>query len=478
MKSQMRSYKWIAFALLLTTLWGCKVPDAGALKTENKATPARFNHAVDSLAANRPNWRQYFSDSNLIALIDTALAKNQELNIVKKEIDIRNNEVLARAGEYRPFVNIGAGLGAEKVGRYTRDGAVEKNIEIKPGKEFPEPLTDLMGGVYASWELDVWHKLRNAKKAAVSRYFASIEGKNFLVTNLIAEIANSYYELMALDNQLDIINTNIGLQQNILGIIKQEKEAAKVTQLAVNRFEAQVLNTQNRQYEIRQRIVETENRINFLIGRFPQPVIRSSATYNSAAVDSVLAGLPSQLLANRPDIRQAELELEAAKIDISVAKANFYPSFGIKAGLGLQAFNPVYLINPESILVNLVGDMMAPLVNKNAIKATYFNANATQVQAVYNYERSILNGYIEVVNQLSGMRNFADSYSTKAKEVDILTQSINISNSLYRSARADYMEVLLTQREALESKMELIEIRMKQLSARVNVYRALGGGWY
>lgn len=477
MKRQNRSYKWILFALLLTGLWGCKVPDVGTQKTENKVTPARFSHTQDSVAANRPNWRQYFSDPNLIALIDTALVKNQELNIVKKEIDIRNNEVLARAGEYRPFVNVGAGLSVDKVARYTRNGAVEKNLEIKPGKEFPEPLTDVMGGVYASWELDVWHKLRNAQKAAVNRYFASIEGKNFLVTNLIAEIATSYYELMALDNQLDIINSNIGLQQNILGIIKQEKEAAKVTQLAVNRFEAQVLNTQNRQYEILQRIVEMENRINYLTGRFPQPVLRNSTAFNMAAVDSVQAGIPSQLLENRPDIRQAELELAAAKIDISVAKANFYPSFGIRAGLGFQAFNPVYLIKPESILLNLAGDMMAPLVNKNAIKATYFNANAQQVQAVYNYERSILNGYIEVVNQLSGIRNFSDSYNTKAREVDILTQSINISNSLFRSARADYMEVLLTQREALESKMELIDIRMKQWNARVSVYRALGGGW-
>lgn len=473
----LKSNKWILFALLMICAWGCKVPDVAAPRTENQATPGRFNNAKDTAATILPNWRQYFSDPNLIALIDSALSKNQELNIVRQEIEIRNNEIMARKGEYQPFVNIGAGLGFEKAAAYTRDGAVEENLEIKHGKEFPVPLTDVMGGLYASWELDVWHKLRNARQAAVNRYFASIEGKNFLITNLVAEIANSYYELMALDNLLDIINTNISLQQNILGIIKQEKEAAKVTQLAVNRFEAQVLNTQNLQYEIRQRIVETENRINFLRGRFPQPIQRNSAGFNSTAVDSVLAGIPSQLLQNRPDIRQAELELAAAKIDVAVAKANFYPSFGIRAGLGLQAFNPIYLVKPESILFNLAGDMMAPLVNKNAIKATYFNANAQQVQAVYNYERSILNAYIEVLNQLSGMRNFLDSYNTKAREVDILTQSITISNSLFRSARADYMEVLLTQREALESKMELIEIRMKQLGARVNVYRALGGGW-
>lgn len=128
-------------------------------------------------------------------------------------------------------------------------------------------------------------------------------------------------------------------------------------------------------------------------------------------------------------------------------------------------------------MYNLIGDIVAPLVNKNAIKATYFNANATQIQAAYNFERSILNAHIEVVNQLSQMDNFTKSYETKAKEVEILNQSITISNSLFRSARADYIEVLLTQREALESRIDLIEIKMKQLEAKVNIYKALGGGW-
>jgi outer membrane protein TolC len=180
---------------------------------------------------------------------------------------------------------------------------------------------------------------------------------------------------------------------------------------------------------------------------------------------------------NRPDIRQAELELAAAKIDVQVAKANFYPSFRLTAGVGFRAFNPAYLVKPESILYNLAGDMVAPLINKNAIKASYFNANLKQIQAVYNYERSILNAHIEVVNQLSRIGNFSKSYETKSKEVEILTQSITISNNLFYSARADYMEVLLTQREALESRMQQIEIRMKQMNAKVNIYKALGGGW-
>ncbi|MFA5245051.1 MAG: TolC family protein, partial [Pedobacter sp.] len=269
----------------------------------------------------------------------------------------------------------------------------------------------------------------------------------------------------------------IELQTSALQVVKLQKDAAKVTQLAVNRFEAQLLNTKNLQYDIQQKIIETENRINFLAGRFPQPVIRNSAGFNTNQLDIIHSGIPSQLLVNRPDIRQAELELSAAKLDIQVAKANFYPSFRLTAGLGFTAFNPAYLIKPESILYNLAGDMVAPLINKNAIRALYFNANLQQIQAVYNYEQAILNAHIEVVNQLARIDNFTKSYETKSKEVEILTQSITISNNLFKSARADYMEVLLTQREALESKMQQIEIKMKQMNAKVNIYKALGGGW-
>ncbi|RZJ18460.1 MAG: TolC family protein, partial [Acinetobacter sp.] len=132
---------------------------------------------------------------------------------------------------------------------------------------------------------------------------------------------------------------------------------------------------------------------------------------------------------------------------------------------------------PESLLYSLAGDLAGPLINKNAIKANYLTANAKQVQAIYNYEKSILNGYIETANQLSSIRNLEKSYDLKTKQVLALTQSVDISNDLFRSARADYFEVLMTQRDALEAKLELIETKKKQLNAMVNIYQALGGGW-
>jgi outer membrane protein, multidrug efflux system len=406
------------------------------------------------------------------------LKNNQELMITMQEIEIARNDIRSRKGAILPNVRLGAGGGIEKVGRYTSQGAGDASTEIVPGKEVPDWLPDYSFGIQAEWEVDVWKKLRNAKKAAVTRYLSTVEGKNFVLTNLVAEIANSYYELVALDNQLAIVQQNIELQKNALEIIKIQKEAARATELAVQKFKAEVLHSQSLEFDILQQIKEAENKINLLLARYPQEIPRDKSSFFDLLPMFVNSGVPSQLLSNRPDVKQAELELAATKLDIKVARAEFYPSFNISGAIGFQAFNPSYLVKfPESLLASLVGDLAGPLINRNAIKAEYYNANARQVQAVYNYERTILNAYLEVSNQLSKIDNLEKSYDLKSKQVDALSLSINIANDLFKSARADYLEVLMTQRDALESKLELIETKKEQLNAVVNIYRDLGGGW-
>lgn len=472
-----KRYFGLSAALLCFAFTSCKSLNV-AIPEANTETPESYSSSNDTTNTAHVSWKEYFTDLYLTTLIDTALKNNQELNITLQEIEIARNEVRAKKGEYLPSVGLQAGAGLDKVGRYTRNGALEATTDIAPGKEFPEPLGDFMIGAMATWEVDIWHKLRNAKKSAVAKYLASVEGKNFMVTHLVAEIANTYYQLLALDNELEIVKQNIEIQENALRIVKMQKQSARVTELAVTRFEAQVLHTTGLQYSIQQEITELENEINFLLGRYPQPIARDSKSFIGSVPDTIYAGLPSQLLANRPDIMEAELELVAAKLDVKVAKAQFYPTFDISAGIGFQAFNPTYLIqSPQSLLYSLAGDLVAPLINRNGIKAAYYSANATQLQAVYNYERSILNAYIEVANQLAKIGNMEKSYDLKAKEVAALTESIRISNSLFTSARADYMEVLLTQRDALESRFELIEIKQQQMNAFVHMYQALGGGW-
>lgn len=469
--------KYAALLGICLVVAGCKIP-AITQQADSRPMPESFNNSKDTSSIANMGWRNFFTDKNLVTLIDTALKNNQELASTLQEIQIAKNEIAFRTRDLSPTVGVRVGAGIEKVGRYTSQGAGDATTEVAPGREFPDPLPNYGASLYANWEVDIWNKLHNAKKAAVTRYLASVEGKNFVLTNLIAEVANSYYELLALDNQLAIVKQNIKLQENALEIVKIQKEATRVTELAVQKFKAEVLNSKGLEFQILQQTKETENKLNLLLGRYPQEIIRDRNDFIAIIPSTVSAGIPSQLLANRPDIMQAELKLAAAKLDVKVARAEFYPSFGISAALGFQAFKPAYLVKlPESMLYSLAGDLAGPLVNRKGIKAEFYNANLRQLQSMYNYQRIILNAYLEVSTQLSNIDNLQKSYALKSQEVDALTKSIDISNDLFRSSRADYLEVLMTQRDALSSKLELIETKKKQLNAITTMYQSLGGGW-
>jgi len=478
-----KSYQYgIALGICLTVA-GCKAPAPEAAPTTSTPVPESFGTTTQTQDANNNTsalvWKEYFKDQNLVDLIDVALKNNQELNITLQEIEIAKNDIRVKKGLLLPTVGVRAGAGVEKVGRYTSQGAGDATTEIKPGIETPDPLGDFTISAYANWEVDIWKKLRNSKKAALNRYLATVEGKNFVITNLIAEVADSYYELLALDTQLDIVKQTIKLQTNALEIVKIQKQAARATELGVKKFEAEVLTSQSLEFGILQQIKETENKINFLLGRYPQEIKRTNTNnFLSLLPAAVSSGIPSQLLANRPDVKQAELELVASKLDVKVARAEFYPSLDISAAFGVQAFKPSYLFTfPESILYSLAGDLAAPLINRNAIKAEFASANARQLQALYNYDRTVLNAYLEVSNQLSKIENLQKGYDLKSKQVDALNTSIDVSNDLFKSARVDYFEVLMTQRDALEAKLELVDTKKEQLNAAVHVYRDLGGGW-
>lgn len=477
MKSNIKKGNLFLVAICTTILLFSCVPTR-EVRNENTEVPKKYtSNTLDTLNTAKTNWKTFFSDPYLISLIDTALVKNQELNIMLQNVDIYKNRIQAKKGEYLPFVNVYGGTEVEKVGKHTRNGAVEEQLDLD-GKKFPEPLTNYSIGLSSSWEVDIWKKLRNEKKASVYEYLSSIEGKNFMVTTLISEIADSYYELMALDNQLEIVNQNLEIQKNALRIVKLQKKAAKTTELAVRRFQAEVLKNLSEKNAIEQKIVVIENKINFLIGKSPQHINRKSEDFLTTKIDTVFSGIPSQLLQNRPDIRKAEFELAAAKLNTKVARANFYPSVGLKAGVGLSSFKTKFLTNiPESLSYSLVGDVVGPLINRNAIKAAYKNASDQQLQAIFEYEKTILNAYIEVVNELSNIKNLKEIYDLKSDQVRVLTESIDLSTRLFTSARADYLEVLLTQREALDAKIELIETKKDQFIANIHIYKSLGGGW-
>lgn len=423
------------------------------------------------------SWYEFFNDPTLAGLVNQALAGNQELKILTEEIFIARNEVQARRGEYLPFVRLGGCSFLEKSSRFTRDGAVEEELEVAPDKAFPEPLPDFLIAADVSWEVDIWRKLRNARDAAAFRFLASQDGQTYIVTRMIAEVAENYYELLALDNQLKTLDRTIEIQEQSLKVADALKNAGQGTELGVQRFLAEVRKNQSEKLVIQQEIIEVENRINFLLGRYPQAVERPPVEFIDLALPSLKVGAPAQILQNRPDIRQAERELAAAGLDIQVAKARFYPSLDITAGLGYQAFNPRYLFRtPEALIYDVAGELIAPLINKQAIKADYKTANAKQLQAVYHYQRTVLNAYTEVINRMTKVENFGKSIEVKKRQLAALEASVEVADRLFQGAQLEYVELLLAQREMMEARMILIQTKQQQLSAVINTYQALGGG--
>ena len=457
----------------------------GSCKTKQHLTnkeiykvPLTYGESKDSINSANIKWRDYFNDKNLEQLIDSGLKNNLDVLMTLQKIEIARNDLRLSKGAMLPTVSTNFSYLKRRFGYYTMDDAGNRITEIRPGELIPNQLPDYFVGIQTNWEVDVWGKLRNKKKAAFTKYLSGIEGTNLIYTNLISEIANAYYDLLALDVELDILNETIKLLKDALDIVKVQKMAGVTNELAIKQFEAQVLNSQSFEFEIKQKIIEYENKINFLLGRYPQPIVRDKSTFLNQLPIQVKTGIPSQLLKNRPDIKKAEYELMASKFNVKSARAAFYPSFNITGLLGFQAFNTAFLFtSPKSLAYNLLGSLVTPVINRSAIKAQFKNAKANQLEAMYNYQKTILNGYVEVSNELSNINNLENIHALKIEEVKTLTSSIDISNDLFKSGRATYFEVLMTQRIALQTRIELVTTKKRQYNATITIYKALGGGW-
>lgn len=463
---------------LLAFLPGCGIPQLCAPQP-GPVMPASFNGATspDNSADLAPP--EFFQDPRLVSLIDQALVGNQELRILAQDIAIANNEVLRRRGAYLPFFTGGlTNISYNKYSDYTPFGSDLKQI-IKPGGGlFPNPLPDYLIGANVSWQVDIWRQLRNARDAASLRYLGTVDGRNFVVTRMVAEISENYYKLMAYDNQLATLDATIALQEQSLTMARAQMEAARGTELGVQRFLAEVQKNQSQKLIIRQAIVETENRINFLCGRYPQPVDRDSSNFIELQLQTLKVGVPSQLLQNRPDVVQAERTLAAAGLDVRVARANFFPKMIITAGVGYEAFDPKFLFyTPESLIYGVAGNLVAPLINRSAIKAEYLNADARQLQALYEYQRTILTAFTEVVNQITKVQNYSNSIAIKRQQLASLESAVDVASKLFQNARVEYIDVLFAQRDRNEARIVLIETKQEQLAGIVNAYQALGGGW-
>ena len=334
-----------------------------------------------------------------------------------------------------------------------------------------------MLGINLFWQIDVWRELRNARDAACQRYIAATERRNYFVTKLVAEIAENYYDLVALDKRLENLGQTVDVFQKSLKVAEAKKAAGRDTALAVQRFQAEVRKNQSETQIVRQEIIQAENKINVLVNRYPQPVQRSSDGFFDLTIHRWPWAFPRSCLQNRPDIRQAERELAAAGLDILVAGPTSHPRLDITGNVGYEAFNPSYLfLTPESLIGSIAGNLVVPLAQQEGDPGR-----------IHDRQRQAIAGPLQLPAGDPHRLHRSDQSHVEGGELRpqhgdqeaavAMAEGLGRhGGKLFQNARAEYVEVLLAQRELMEARMGLIEIKKEQLSAIVNTYQHGGGG--
>lgn len=468
----------LCVALLAAVGGGC-ASTGSELSIPEKKAPEAFAGAAagDGASAAGISWRDWLGDSQLEALITEALANNQDLQIALQRIEITRATAENATGALIPQVALTLGSGVTKPGRYTSVGAGDAATEITPGRRVPVPEVNYAAGVVASWEIDLWGKLRNQRQAALAQYLASIEGTNLVVTSLVADVASTYFELLALDHLREVLRQSVARQEEAVAVVRLQKEAGRANALAVQQFEGQLAETRALEREAARESGEVENALNLLLGRYPRPIARSKDVL-FAGPANVSPGLPGELLRNRPDVREAELELRASRFDVAAARAAFFPNLELNARAGLEAFNPAYLLRaPESIAYSVTGGLLTPLFNWRALEAQFAWAKANQLRALHGYQRAVLVAYVDVVNALSRIRHVDEILALKKAQKASMVETVSTADVLYRAGKASYLEVLMAQQSALRAELDLIDAWKRRRVSDVVLYKALGGGW-
>jgi multidrug efflux system outer membrane protein len=473
---------------MLLLLCSCSVKEK-ALQTSIKIPAAYQNGTkvpIDNInrdqALSVENWKTFFTDTILIQMIDSGLVNNLDLKLAYQKVMQTRSGVQFTKGIRMPTLGLNLSAGQRRYADYTIDGVGNYDTQFSPHvndkQKLPDPVPDFYAGVYSTWEIDLWGRLKNKKRAALSRFLAGEQGRNLVVTNLIAEISSTYYRLMVLDRELLIIRENIQLQENALEIVEAQKETGKSNELAIELISSQVLNAKALSLEVKQSIILEENKLNFLLGRYPAPVVRSTFSSNEEISKMMDTGIPSDMLANRPDIKAAEYELRAQRADVKSAKAAFYPSLTLNGNLGYQAFNAAFLFEtPASIAYNVTGGLLMPLLNRRALKADLMLSRASHREAYLNYEKTILKSFTEVYQLTQQLDNYKEMQGLKSEQVQVLEKSVSTSKDLFAYNRATYLEIITAQQNYLRSQIELLDIYYRKTLTNIHLYKALGGGW-
>lgn len=475
----MRSMRWMWMLLLVVPglgAAGCRSTGGadGAITAPASAPPSPDRETV---LAETTLWRTHFTDPDLNRLVDAAIGGNNDLKAAVQRIVSARAVVTGARGAFLPAVNAVAGSSLQRFGEYTMDGAGNKGVPIYGDQNIPLNLPNFLVGVQAAWEMDIWGRLRSQKAAAVARFLANEEGRRLVLTGLVGDVAGIYYDILALDSTLRILDQNIHLQEEAFEAVRAQREAGLADALAVDQFEARLQNLRGLFLESGEARLDLEAALRILVGdaglQIPSP---AEAVLLRKPLPRLSLEVPGSLLAQRSDVRRAENELVAARADLRAARAAFYPAVNITGAVGFEAFRADLVPNPQSIAYNLAAGLAAPLVNRAAIRAAFQQAGAAELEALANYQQSIVNAFVEVRNHQAKVGLLEDLFGVKTREVELRARSVETSGDLFASRRATYLDVLIARQTALDSELELLQIRNRQFQLQIGLYRALGGG--
>lgn len=422
----------------------------------------------------------YFNDPQLLALFDKVVNSNPDFQIVQQRIMIANSHLKRSKLAMLPTLDISVNASGTRFGDYTMEGVgnFDTNLSqnIDESQKIRRDVTpNIWLGAQTTWEIDVWGRLRNKKKAAQQRYFATSEGMRLLQMQVFTDIADLYYQLVALDKKLLIYTEGFKVQELAFEIVQAQRATGKATELAVQQFGAQSKNILAEVERLKIEINGVEKAIQSLVGEFGGSVERG-ADFLSNHKSLLNQNIPvDTIIHSRPDVAESYFEFLATNADAKSARAAFFPKLQIGAYGAFNSFSLETVFNPGSLAWQLLGGLVAPVFSQGQLRQDLFVANRQQEIAYLTYKKNVITAYNELSLFLQQVQSYDKVVDLKKEEVDFLDRAVSVSNDLYLTGYANYWEIINAQKSRLQADVDLIDYQLESAKIIVQLYKALGG---
>lgn len=416
-------------------------------------------------------WKSYYKDPMLVGLIEKALVKNNEVLIAMKSMEQLDLTYKQAKLSLLPTLDFDAGASRSYQSKNSLNGSLSAQFTSK------DYLDDYSANLRLSWEADIWGKAAMQKRDAKAGYFAQKENLSALKTRIIVQVAQSYYNLLGLDEQLKIAQKNIDLSNSTLSMMQMQYNSGLISSLALYQTEAQKKTAELLVPLAEANIAVQENALQILCGEYPDSITRSG-NLDVAELNVVLpSGVPASLLSRRPDVKAAEYAVMSANAKTGLAKATMYPTLSLSPSIGINSFEFDSWFNfPGSVTKTIAANLVQPIFKKRQLRTAYEIAVLEQEKAVVQFKQSFITAVGEVSNAMSQLKN-ADKRMELATDKSVsLDKATNDANLLYKSGMATYLEVIVAQNSALQNDLDVVAIKLEKLNAAINLYRSLGGG--